>query len=193
MRHPVLLSLWAILVALTGLSLTSSGWFVLVFLASPFVALATLAAVFKRREVEVFRDGWARVYRLASGGLALAAGAGVIASAATIVDTGAGTYMENGPLAFLFFLAFMFAWPATTRPSPRRAAAPATPIHLTWLPLVIINALNHSNRADVAPGWMRTTIHISLFAILGLSAILAMLSLVAFDGEAKVATATART
>ena len=45
MRHPVLLSLWAILVALTGLSLTSSGWFVLVFLASPFVALATLAAV----------------------------------------------------------------------------------------------------------------------------------------------------
>ncbi len=192
MRHPVLLSLWAILVALTGLGLSGSAWFVLVFLASPFVALATLAAVFKRRDAEVFRAGWGGVYRLASGGLALAAGAGVIASAATIVDTGAGTYMENGPLAFLFFLAFMFAWPATTRPSPRRAAAPAAPIHLTWLPLVILNAFNHSNRPDVAPGWMRMTISVGLTSILALSAILAILSLVAFAGEAKLAPATAR-
>jgi len=188
-KHPILLSHWAGLFVATGLGLTNSLWFVLVFLVSPFVAIATFARIADRRVVEGLRPGWSIAYRIVTGALVLAAIAGVAASAGRLVRDD-GHWFQNGPLAVLFLLTFVTAWPTAARPSPRRAAVPAMVVHIVWLPLVIADAASGPYYRPYV--WSDVVISMSLIAILALSAVVAVLGIVGFRGESPIAPATAR-
>jgi len=196
-RHPILLSLWAGLVVLSGLGLSDPAWYVLVFLASPIVAIGTFAVVYARRDLEVLRPGWSIAYRAATALLALAGFAGMIATAGRLAGADA-PWFEDAPLALLFLLAFLAAWPTVASPSPRRAAIPAMVVHSSWLPLVIANAVierGQDRPAVLGVGsewrWAQIVGGVSLISILALSAIVAVLSVVAFSGEARIARARA--
>jgi len=197
LRHPILLSLWAALVVVTGLGLSHAAWFVLVFLVSPLVAIGTFSVVYARKDAEVLRPGWSIAYRAATALLALAGVTGVIVTTGRLAGADA-PWFENAPLALLFLLAFLAAWPTVTRPSPRRAAIPAMVVHITWLPLVIANAvLEHGQHHAATPGlssdwgWAHVVSGVSLVALLALSALVAVLSVVGFSGEPRIAPARA--
>ena len=196
-RHPIVLSLWAALVVITGLGLSHPAWFVLVFLVSPIVAIGTFSVVYARTDVEVLRPGWSLAYRAATALLALAAVTGVISTAGRLAGADA-PWFENAPLALLFLLAFLAAWPTVARPSPRRAAIPAMVVHITWPPLMIANAvLEHRQYHAATPGissdwgWSHVVSGVSLVSILALSALVAVLSVVGFSGEPRIASARA--
>lgn len=189
-RHRVLASLWSGVFATTGVGLSDPKWFILVFVASPFIAIATFSAHYERRQVEALRRGWSIAYRIATAGLALAGIVGVVATAGRLAGDDA-EWFANGPLALLFLLAFLTAWPALTRPSPRRATIPAMVIHIAWLPLLIANWVMDSHRLAEDTGWLRVVAGVSLPAILAFSALAAVLSLVCFQGEAQIASARA--
>ncbi|MBA3455872.1 MAG: hypothetical protein H0T42_22435 [Deltaproteobacteria bacterium] len=188
--HPVLLALWAGLIVASGLGLSNWLWFGLVFVGSPLLAIATFAALGDRRQVEVLRPVWWIAYRLAVAGLALAGIAGVVATAGQLAGHDAD-WSANAPFALLFLLAFLAAWPALTKPSPRRASLPAMVIHIAWIPLLIANAVTNGRRGGLGSGWESTLAIISLTAILALSAIVAVLALVSFNGEPRLAPARA--
>lgn len=189
-RHTVLLSMWSGVIATAGVGLSDPKLFVLVFLASPIIAIATFAALYERRQVEGLRPGWSIAYRIVTAGLALAGIAGVIATAGRLAGPDA-RWFANGPFALLFLLAFLAAWPALAKPSPRRAAIPAMVIHIAWLPLLIANAVIDRHSLDAAAGWLQVVAGVSLVAILALSVLTAVLSLVSFLGEPRIAAARA--
>lgn len=189
-RHPVLLSLWGGLLAVSGVGLSNPTLYILVFLVSPVVAIATFAEVWERRQVEVLRPGWSIVYRVATAGLAVAGVAGVVATAGRLAG-GRDEWFANAPLAILFLGAFLTAWRALSRPSPRRAAIPAMVILIAWCPLLIANVVVDRRALDHTTPWLRMVAGGSLIAILALSAIVAVLSLVSFQGEPEIASARA--
>ncbi len=189
-RHPILLSLWAVVVILSGLGLSNPAWFILVFLLSPILAVATAARIYAREEVGVLRPGWSIAYRIVTAGLALAGIAGVVVTAGRLAGREAD-WFANGPVALLFLLAFLTGWRALIRPSPRRAVVPAVVIHLAWLPLLIANEVVDRDSLDYGARWLQVVAGVSLIAILALSAFAAVLSLVCFHGEHQIAAARA--
>ncbi len=178
----MLLAFWGVLIVLSGRGLVDPSWLAVVVLVCPLVSIGALAAVSRRVAPEPLRRGWSFGYRAASALLALAGVAGVVSAAARMVtDRGGAEHLENGPLALLFLISFVVAWPAVARPTPRRAALPAVVIHLIWLPLVLMNVV--SRHTDVPEsGWHTTLSTASLVGILVFSASTSILALVAFEG-----------
>lgn len=163
--------------------------YVLVFLISPVVAAATFMAVSDQREVEPLRARWGLVFRACGGLLVLFSLAGIVGSTGRLIDS-ATEGIHNGPLAMLFLAALILAWRALTRPSPRRAALPACVVHIAWIPMLILNVFGN-HREVFAEAWMHVLTVGALLGILAVSAFVALLALVGFDGASRLAPARA--
>lgn len=190
-RRTALAAAWSGVFTFSGIGLSDPKWFILVSVASPIIAIATFAALSERRNVEELRRGWSIGYRIATVGLVLAGIAGVLATAGRLAGTDA-PWFANGPLALLFLLAFLTGWPALAKPSPRRGALPAMVIHISWLPLLVANwVMDDRWLHDEEDSWLQVVGSVSLPSILACSAFAAVLSLVAFHGEPRIAAARA--
>ncbi len=174
-RHPVLVTLWVLAWIGVVVAMLQPQIWAVEFLAAPIFALGTLAATTTPPDLDVhLRRGWRPVYFGILGGLAACGLAGIVASAGAIADA----KFANAPLALLFLLAFVTAWRAIARPTPRCASLPAAVVLVSWVPLVVIDFLFDSN-IEMAE-WRDTLALIAGIGILALGALASLVSLLAF-------------
>ncbi|MCX5746451.1 MAG: hypothetical protein NT062_28575 [Proteobacteria bacterium] len=188
-RHPIIFWLWSVLFMVGGVAVFEQhGLFLIVFLASPVIALVTLAATTGRSD-EVLRARWAWPYRLVVGGAATSGLVGLVASAAQMP----GRLVTNVPMSILFLLALVTSWRALTRPSPRRAAIPAAIVHVTWIPLLIANLVveyrGHHVEHVTFESWQLSLLIWAGGGMLALSALASLLAVTAFDEPSALAEA----
>ena len=191
-RHPVLLSLWGLMIGAVALSVTNLAWFSIALFGTPFVGIATLSVVFRRRDPEPFAPGWTRVYRAAAGLLLVAAAIGLVAAAGRVVRHGSGSPgLQVGPAGLLFLLAFVLGWRALVGPTALRAAIVGMVVHLLWVPILIIDLAMGIGRHGSVPAHPQLW-GAALLGVVALSAAMSMLALVAFAGASSLVPARAR-
>ncbi len=184
----MLLVLWALAAMGVPLALSSPGYWLLEFLITPILALATLVAVTPPPDLEVYlRRRWRGIYFAMMGAVAASGLVGMVAVAGDL----ATAKFANGPIAILFLLAFVTGWRAISTPTPRRAAVPAAVIHAFWIPLLIMDLGCRDDHLSALQERVALDAGIGMLAA---SAVAAIVSLVAFGHAVRteIPSATAR-
>ncbi len=191
-RRPVLLSLWGLMIAAAARSVTNLAWLSIALFGTPFVGIATLSVVVRRRDPEPFAAGWATVYRAAAGLLLVAAAIGLVAAAGRVVRHGSGSAVTQvGPTGLLFLLAFVLGWRALVGSTPRRAAIVGMVVHLLWVPILIIDLAMGIGRRGSVPAHPQLW-GAALLGVVALAAAMSMLALVGFAGSSSLVSARVR-
>ncbi|MBA3539300.1 MAG: hypothetical protein H0T79_06700 [Deltaproteobacteria bacterium] len=189
-RHPILLVSWAILGGFGLLAFVCAPALMMVpILGSPILAIATLAAA-GRYPHETLARAWRIPYHAALGGLVISGLIGIVTSAAKLASDRHGWHFENAPLGLLFLLAVLIGWRAIITPSPPRAALPGMILHVSWIPLVIVNlfTLRHDRFVAMPVEGMFW----SAVAILGFSLVAGVIAILGFEAPPTVAVPVAR-
>lgn len=178
MRHPVLLSCWAIIVAMVVIALATGhsvvGGFALMI--SPIVAIVTLVRLRAQDTELVPRRGVTRAHQIIVGLLVALALGGVVATASRTSEL---AKLENLPLAVLYLASMVACYRALVRPTPRSLAVPVVVVHVMWIPCTIVNLSFAPAHWDK---WQQGMNGLALLGLLFGSVLVAMIALAGFSG-----------
>jgi hypothetical protein len=179
MRHPGLATLWLLSLGVTVLGLAAPILFALPL--TPVLAIVTADAVARRRDTERQSTLWRGIHRVVVTLLVAASAVGIATLTASPVEL--SIFAAVPAMALVFLSSLVLGIRALTVTSPFRASIPAIAAHVP-MALVMIQAIampGHDRETGVSfgPGLY------SWGAVLVLSTLASIVSLVGFDGVTK--------